>query len=228
VKPYYENDDIGVRLFLGDARSVLADLAPVDAIITDPPWPGAKPTAEWTDDPAGLFTETAVHFPRLVGPGGRLIVQLGSGTDPRMLNGIPPSLPFVRVCWLRFSVPRYRGTLLDGADVAYVYGGMWLGAPGKRVMPGEANATSSDAGRRRRYLIPHPCPRRLEHLEWLVYHFTKPGMTVLDPFAGSGTTLDACRRLGRPCIGVDTSAPYLDSIIERIERQPLLPLDMTG
>lgn len=39
---------------------------------------------------------------------------------------------------------------------------------------------------------------------WNVLHrFTQPGDKVLDPFCGSGTTLDVCRDLGRAGVGFD-------------------------
>ena len=38
--------------------------------------------------------------------------------------------------------------------------------------------------------------------------FTKKGMTVLDPFVGSGTTLIACNELGRNGIGIDLNPEY--------------------
>lgn len=37
----------------------------------------------------------------------------------------------------------------------------------------------------------------------VVSRFTAPGETVLDPFSGSGTTLDVCRDLGRVGVGYD-------------------------
>lgn len=40
--------------------------------------------------------------------------------------------------------------------------------------------------------------------------FTKRGQTVLDPFVGVGTTLDACAHLGRRGIGIDLSKEFVD------------------
>jgi len=45
--------------------------------------------------------------------------------------------------------------------------------------------------------------------------------TVLDPFAGTGTTLLAAQRLGRSGIGVDLSEDYLNQAIKRLSNQTL-------
>ena len=44
--------------------------------------------------------------------------------------------------------------------------------------------------------------------EWFIKLFTKEGDWVLDPFAGSGTTLQVANRLGRNSIGVEIQKKY--------------------
>lgn len=39
--------------------------------------------------------------------------------------------------------------------------------------------------------------------ENLLYYYTKPDDLVIDPMIGSGTTRDACERMGRRCLGYD-------------------------
>jgi DNA modification methylase len=56
----------------------------------------------------------------------------------------------------------------------------------------------------------HPTVKPLDLMEWLVRLVTREGQTVLDPFAGSGTTCKAAKRLGRMFIGVERQPKYAD------------------
>ncbi len=52
--------------------------------------------------------------------------------------------------------------------------------------------------------------------EWFIKLFTDKGDTVLDPFAGSGTALEAALELGRKAVGIDISPEYCDLMEERL------------
>lgn len=54
----------------------------------------------------------------------------------------------------------------------------------------------------------------------MMLRYTKQGDWVLDPFAGSGTTLIECRRLGRNGIGVELLTHVAEHTAERIESEP--------
>jgi DNA modification methylase len=58
----------------------------------------------------------------------------------------------------------------------------------------------------------------------LVQRFTQPGQRVVDPFCGSGTTLDVCRDLDRVGIGFDIAPPAGRSDIEKADARHL-PLE---
>ena len=55
-------------------------------------------------------------------------------------------------------------------------------------------------------------------MRWLVRMVTPPGGTVLDPFAGSGTTLEAAMLEGFNVTGIEREADYLPLIRARIAR----------
>jgi site-specific DNA-methyltransferase (adenine-specific) len=65
----------------------------------------------------------------------------------------------------------------------------------------------------------HPTVKPLELMRWLVRLVTPPGGTVLDPFAGSGTTAEACLLEGFQCIAIERDADYLPLIVNRINRR---------
>ena len=52
--------------------------------------------------------------------------------------------------------------------------------------------------------------------QWFIKLFTQEGDTVLDPFAGSGTTLFVAERMGRNAIGIELMDEYYQMIKEQI------------
>jgi site-specific DNA-methyltransferase (adenine-specific) len=64
----------------------------------------------------------------------------------------------------------------------------------------------------------HPTMKPPALLRRLLYHSSKPGDIVLDPFGGSGSTLIACEQLGRTCYMVEYEEEYCRAIIARWEK----------
>jgi site-specific DNA-methyltransferase (adenine-specific) len=62
----------------------------------------------------------------------------------------------------------------------------------------------------------HPAPFPLELARRLVAMFSFVGDTVMDPFAGTGTTLVAAAQLGRHAIGVEVDPRYASYAAERL------------
>lgn len=56
----------------------------------------------------------------------------------------------------------------------------------------------------------HPTVKPQDLMEWLVRLVTAEGQIVLDPFAGSGTTLKAAKALGREFIGIEQQPKWAD------------------
>ena len=61
----------------------------------------------------------------------------------------------------------------------------------------------------------HPTVKPVDLMAWLVRLVTPPGGTVLDPFAGSGSTLVAAKREGFGFIGIEREEDYVEIIEAR-------------
>ena len=65
----------------------------------------------------------------------------------------------------------------------------------------------------------HPAPFSFTDVARLIKLFTKPGMTVLDPFLGVGSTLKACALEGRQGIGIELYPDFARLATERLEKE---------
>lgn len=81
----------GATLIHGDSRKIILP-QPVDVIFTDPVWPEASISLVGSDDPVGLLCEALQHLTQYLKPTGRIIIQLGCDSDPRILEAVPQSL----------------------------------------------------------------------------------------------------------------------------------------
>jgi len=69
----------------------------------------------------------------------------------------------------------------------------------------------------------HPCQMPVTLLARIIMACSNPGDVVLDPFAGSGTTLVAAARLGRRWAGVELSEQYTTNALARIKDEGSQP-----
>lgn len=68
--------------------------------------------------------------------------------------------------------------------------------------------------------VAHPTVKPVALMRWLVRLVTPPGGTVLDPFAGSGTTGQAARAEGFPAVLVERDPTFLPLIVARLDARP--------
>jgi adenine-specific DNA-methyltransferase len=74
------------------------------------------------------------------------------------------------------------------------------------------------AGRASPERTPHPAQMPIELAERIVRACSQAGDLVLDPFAGSGTTLLAAIRNGRNAVGIEREAAYAEIAQQRLSR----------
>jgi len=67
----------------------------------------------------------------------------------------------------------------------------------------------------------HPCEKPLGLLAHIIETTTRPGDTILDPFAGSSAILDAARQLGRQAVGIEMDAHWCEQSARRLSQQAL-------
>ena len=101
-------------------------------------------------------------------------------------------------------------------DNAYLFGEPPESRPGAHVIPGRM--MDADGGGKQ---ADHPCPRKLNHVAWLVRWWSAPADLVLDPFMGSGTTLVAAKNLGRKAIGIEIEEKYCEIAAKRLAQEVL-------
>lgn len=63
----------------------------------------------------------------------------------------------------------------------------------------------------------HPTTKPQAWMERIVEVFSEPGDTILDPFAGSGSTLIAAHRMGRSAVGIELMPEYGEIVRERVK-----------
>lgn len=67
----------------------------------------------------------------------------------------------------------------------------------------------------------HPTEKPLGILDPLIRYACPPGGLILDPFAGSGSTLDAARQSGRRAIGIEGREDYCEAAARRLDQLTL-------
>jgi DNA modification methylase len=201
-KPYYQ--DGAVTLYHGDCREIVPLLGRFDLLLTDPPY--------------GIGED-----------GGRARTRGSTKTNgPKMGwdNSTPDDSTFAMI--------------LAAANGACVWGGnyftdklpvsrgwlYWHKFMGGDFSDGELAWTSRDAvlkakmycdkGRVRE----HPTEKPVEVMLWCM-EFFPASQTVLDPFAGSGTTGRACKDLGRKCTMIEREERYCEIAARRMGQEVL-------
>lgn len=109
-----------------------------------------------------------------------------------------------RLYWQKNGMPReYAEETYVSADRMAVVGDVW------------SDISSINAGAAER--LGYQTQKPVALLERIIKASSKPGDTVLDPFCGCGTTIDAAQGLGRRWIGVDVAFIAVDVIDKRLQ-----------
>ena len=65
----------------------------------------------------------------------------------------------------------------------------------------------------------HPTEKPLDLYMWVISNYAKPGDKILDPMAGSGNCLRACRLTGHDYVGFEIDPEYYEKASARLEEE---------
>lgn len=209
MKPYYEH--AGITIYHGDCREVLPTVGGVDLIVTDPPYNVGINYGSGTNDNMSReqFVEWARQWFVECRRVSRTVLVCGQARLPDY--AIIEPWKWLLCWWKPAAMGRSPVGFCNWEPVA-----MWGEGSGAGCDFIKAPIVSDAA------LDGHPCPKPLAWAKGLIALFPK-AKTVLDPFAGSGTTLVAAKDLGRRAIGIEIEERYCEIAARRLS-QEVLPL----
>jgi site-specific DNA-methyltransferase (adenine-specific) len=249
VDSAYYTDDY-VQLFLGDCREVLPALGvTADCVVADPPY--GETSLSWDRWPDG-WLDAAAQITRSLWCFGSLRMfldhrdefagwklsqdviwekQNGSGfaTD-RFRRVHDHALHWYRGPWggIHHEVPRLpnqgrdRGNRSIEPQSTNRFGHMGQLAVSAYVDDGLRLARSVIRACNLQRRAIHPAEKPLHVLTPLIEYACPGGGLVIDPFAGSGSTLDAARCSGRRAVGVEIDERYCELAARRLSQAPLI------
>lgn len=242
LTPYYQDD--AVTLYNGDCREVLPQLGPVDDVVTDPPYcsGGFSESGKQTAKGMGLRSETINDIGwfvndsmstagicwlmshvsgwcnRILPPGGTLTAF----TDWRMVAHLSPAIESGGFRYTNLLVwKKPNPGLGNGFRAQHELAMHFSKGGGKYNTCNYGNII--DCARVHTSDREHQTQKPIEVIQRIIEVVSAPGEIILDPFAGSGTTLVAAKNLGRKSIGVEIDRAYCDIIVNRL-RQEVLPI----
>ena len=211
IKPYYER--AGIVIYNADCRDVLPTLeaGSVDLVLTDPPYNVGIDYGTKVDD--NRSRQDFIDWARLWFTDCRRVANTVLVNGQARLPDYALIEPWKwLLCWWKpAAMGRSPVGFCNWEPVA-----MWGKGSNAGVDFVRAPIIPDDR------LSGHPCPKPLAWALGFLRLFPK-AETVLDPFAGSGTTLVAAQQLGRRAIGIEIEERYCEIAARRLS-QEVLPL----
>lgn len=201
MRPYYQ--DSSVTIYHGDCREIVPTLGKFDLLLTDPPYGigfAAQPTTggrargqkreSWDDQKPEIM----------------FLLELDSICDSAIIwggnyFGLPPSKSWL--IWSKPDAPKSMGN----AELAWTN----LGINTKHISHSIAATNSERVG--------HPTQKPLKVISWCISLAGDEAQTILDPFAGSGTTGRAAKDLGRKATLIEMEEKYCEIAAKRMAQE---------
>ena len=195
-------------MYAGDSLEILPTLTGIDAVVTDPPYginydasksrqQGIQRFAMLAGDSTPFDISPWLAFDDVIAwclPQCTINVPVGVGAwyawDKVKQNGLGVRISECEYAWHK------------RATKTRAFRHLWSGA--------YRDSESGEAAE-------HPTQKPVALMEWCL-SFLPVAETILDPFAGSGTTGVACIRTGRKFIGIEIDPHYAAIAAKRLQR----------
>jgi site-specific DNA-methyltransferase (adenine-specific) len=244
AEPYWSDET--VSLYLGDCREILPALGvTADCFIADPPY--GETSLAWDRWPDG-WLDIATQVTRSLWCFGSLRMYLDHGAEFKAAKWkFSQDVIWEKHNGSGFASDRFKRV---HEQPTHWYRGEWdsihhdtpreVGGDGSKSVrkrgltphTGEIGDTGyvDDGKRLVRSVIRchsmqqraiHPTEKPLGIVSPLISYASPPRGLVVDPFAGSGSTLDAARAIGRRAIGVELHEPFAEKAARRLSQMVL-------
>jgi site-specific DNA-methyltransferase (adenine-specific) len=245
LRPWLDDGD--VCLYLGDCREIMEYLDPVDVVVTDPPY--GDTSLEWDSWVDGWVGRLPLRREGSMWCFGSMRMWIEKTTTEFAGWKLAQDIVWEKHNGSGFHADRFKRV---HEHVLQWYRGQWNEVYKEPVFTNDTTARTVRRKRRpphtgnieassyasveggprlqRSVIEVRSCHGRAVHptqkpegiLTPLIEYSCPPGGIVLDPFAGSGSTLVAARMTGRRAIGIEAKERYLELAAERLAQQSLL------
>jgi len=204
MKPYYQ--DSAVTIYHGDCRDIVPTLDKFDLLLTDPPYGIGEHGGKCRTRGIKIPNHEKMNWDNKV-PEKEIFNILREKTIHQIIwggNYFADMLPASR-CWLYWD--KLMGGDFSDGELAWTSFDKVL-----------KKFTMANKGQKNQ----HPTQKPLELMTWCI-EFYKPEnyewQTILDPFAGSGTTGRAAKDLGRKATLIEMEEKYCEIAAKRMEQE---------
>lgn len=204
LRPYYDED--GITLYHGDCCELLPLMPAVQMTLTDPPYNVGIDYGKTTDDNRIDYALWCKKWWAMCYDKSKVVCLTPGITNLIHWYMCVPKADWV-TAWMKPAAMSRCVVGFNNWEPCLVWG-----------KPSGKSCDVITAG-----IVPdgevqgHPCPKPLKWASGLIQQLTETG-AILDPFAGSGTTLRAAKDLGRQAIGIEVNERYCEMIAKRMSQ----------
>lgn len=212
ITPYYQDD--AVTIYHGDCREIVPTLGKFELLLADPPYginySHGKDTGRWKTKFSGI---------RIIGDNEPIDLSFLIELDiPSIIwggNYFADKLPLSRswIVWDKRSGSHHTNDFAD-CEIAWSNLGI-VARMFRHQWDGFRKASEVNIKRQ------HPTQKPIMLMKWCI-NLAGDVQTILDPFAGSGTTGRAAKDLGKKAVLIEIEEKYCEIAARRMGQEVLL------